>query len=80
MPACFYEFGGLQCPLYANDICIRAVELCLDITVNLILILSTVLFAIGLGTGTDFVREMRSLAECFAAKGAVNWNRWVQLM
>ena len=46
-------YRGLQCPLYTNDICVRVVERCLDIAVNLILILSTVLFANGLGTGTD---------------------------
>ena len=49
----FSEFRGLQCPPYTCDICIRVVEPCLDITVDLTLILSTVLFANGLGTGTD---------------------------
>jgi hypothetical protein len=38
------------------------VEPCLDIMVNLIVILSTVLFGNGLGTGTDFVGEMQSIA------------------
>ena len=46
-------FRGLQCTPCTNDICIVVVEQCLDITVNLILILSTVLFANGLGTGKD---------------------------
>jgi hypothetical protein len=55
------EFRGLQCPHYTNDLCIRVVEPCLDITVNLILILSAVLFANGLGIGTDFIGEMQSL-------------------
>jgi hypothetical protein len=56
------------------------VEPCLDITVNLIVILSTVLFANGLGTGTDFVGEMQSLASCFAAKETLNWNEWMRLV
>jgi hypothetical protein len=59
--ACVSDVRCLQCPHYTNDLCIRVVEPCLDITVNLIVILSTVLFGNGLGTGTDFVGEMQSL-------------------
>jgi len=55
------EFGGLECPHCTNDLCIRAVKPWLAFMVNLILILSTVLFGKGLGTGTDFAGEMQSL-------------------
>jgi hypothetical protein len=55
--ACFSGFRGLQCPHYANDLCVMVVEPCLDISVNLIVNLSAVLFANELGTGTDFVGE-----------------------
>ena len=67
---------GLQCPHCTSDLCIRVVKHWLDITVNLMLILSAVLFGNGLGTGTDHVAEMQLLA----AKEAANWNECVQLM
>jgi hypothetical protein len=56
------EFRCLQCPHYSNDLCVRVVEPRLDIMVNLIVILSAVLFGDGLGTGTDSVGKMQSLA------------------
>ena len=78
--ACVSEFRGLQCPHCTNAVCIMVVEPCLDIAVNLIVILSTVLFATALGTGKDCVGEMQSLALCFAVKETLNWNEWVQLI
>ena len=50
----FLSLGGFECPPYTNDLCIMVVEPWLDVTVNLILILSAELFGNGLCTGTDF--------------------------
>ena len=58
----FLSLGGFECPHYTNDLCIMVVEPWLDVTVNLILILSAELFGNGLCTGTDFVGGMQSLA------------------
>ena len=58
----FLSLGGFECPHYTNDLCIMVVERCLDVTVNLILILSAEVFGNGLCTGTDCVGGMQSLA------------------
>ena len=55
------EFRGFECPQYTNDLCIMVVEPWLDVTVDLILILSAEPFGNGLGTGTDFVGGMQSV-------------------
>jgi hypothetical protein len=77
-PACVAECRCLQCPQYSNGLCIRVVEPCLDITVNLIVILSTALFGSGQTVG-----EMQSFSIVFCREryrklervGAVNVKR-----
>ena len=58
----FLSLGVFECPHCTNDLCIMVVEPWLDVTLNLILILSAELFGNGLGTSTDFVGGMQSLA------------------
>ena len=72
MANCIAGFWGLECPHYTNDLCPAFVETRLVITVNCPLIVSTELFANGVGARTDFASWNAVISLVFCSERGCN--------